>query len=428
MRRLFAPALAIAALAACAAWQPALDVLVRNGLVYDGFGQEPRHADIGIVGDRITAIGSLGGAHAALHIDAAGLVVAPGFIDAHSRAVLSVMADGVAENLVHQGVTSLVLSDDEGAVFGTTGDRRDELRPFGPVEAWSSIDGYFQRLLQRGVVPNVGALVPAFPPGGLAAVEAALARGALGVLLSREDLATTTGDLDAVARLVARYDVVLAVHPRGDLPAVVATVDAMLALAQQTLARVLLLQPELDEWSMAAVDTLVAQVRTARASGVAVFTSATPSLSHGAETARWLVQSGGVVGSQAASHRPRGPQSRGPVPPSTYDAFTHVLGVYVREQRALSLGEAIRRMTGDPATHFHLDGRGAVREGYVADLTIFDASSVQGHATAERPHQIATGVQYVIVAGVPVLDSRGLTGARPGRALSGRARANTTTP
>ncbi|HEY6547998.1 MAG TPA: amidohydrolase family protein, partial [Vicinamibacteria bacterium] len=106
--------------------------------------------------------------------------------------------------------------------------------------------------------------------------------------------------------------------------------------------------------------------------------------------------------------------------PRSYGNTVRVLGPYVRERKTLALAEAIRKMTALPAAHFGLAERGLVKEGYAADLVVFDPAAVADAATYEAPHQTALGVPHVIVNGVPVVLDGRLTDARPGRALRGR--------
>ncbi len=106
--------------------------------------------------------------------------------------------------------------------------------------------------------------------------------------------------------------------------------------------------------------------------------------------------------------------------PRNYGAFARVLGRYVRARKVLSLPEAIRKMTSLPARRLGLDDRGVLRPGAVADVVVFDPAAVADHATFASPHQYATGVRHLFVAGQAVLRDGTPTGARPGRALRHR--------
>ena len=81
----------------------------------------------------------------------------------------------------------------------------------------------------------------------------------------------------------------------------------------------------------------------------------------------------------------------------------------------ISLQEAIRRLTSFPAENLGLEGHGRLQEGYFADLVVFDPATITDHATFAEPHQYASGVQHVLVNGVPVLQDGEHTGAMPGR-------------
>jgi dihydroorotase/N-acyl-D-amino-acid deacylase len=105
--------------------------------------------------------------------------------------------------------------------------------------------------------------------------------------------------------------------------------------------------------------------------------------------------------------------------PRAYGTFARVLGVYVREKGALSLEDAVRKMTGYPAARMRLADRGLLRPGMKADIVVFDAATIKDRATFEQPHQYAEGVHVVLVNGQTVLENGKLTGARPGRVLYG---------
>jgi N-acyl-D-amino-acid deacylase len=124
-------------------------------------------------------------------------------------------------------------------------------------------------------------------------------------------------------------------------------------------------------------------------------------------------------GSDAGSLAPEPPFTKANPHPRAYGNFARLLGKYVREDRVLPLGEAIRRLTGLPATNLELDRRGFLREGMFADVVVFDPASIADRATFERPHQFAVGMKHVFVNGGHVLKDGEHTGAKPGRALWG---------
>lgn len=103
--------------------------------------------------------------------------------------------------------------------------------------------------------------------------------------------------------------------------------------------------------------------------------------------------------------------------PRAYGTFPRILGHYVRELKVLPLEEAIRKMTSFPAQRLNLSDRGVIKEGNIADITIFDADNVIDKSTFEKPHQYPEGIEYVIVGGVVTVDPKGMTGKRGGVVL-----------
>ena len=107
--------------------------------------------------------------------------------------------------------------------------------------------------------------------------------------------------------------------------------------------------------------------------------------------------------------------------PRAYGNFARVLGRYVRDEKLVPLEDAIRRMTSHPANVLGLSDRGGLKQGYFADVVVFDPAKIQDHATFTEPHQYATGVSQVIVNGQLALENGEPTAARPGRFVRGRA-------
>ena len=124
-----------------------------------------------------------------------------------------------------------------------------------------------------------------------------------------------------------------------------------------------------------------------------------------------------VVGSDGSSLKPEGVLGQRQVHPRSYGTFPRVLGRYVREERVLSLEEAVKKMTSITADRFGLTDRGVIREGAWADLVLFDADTVIDKATFTEPHQYPVGIPYVVVNGQVVIDQDVYTGALPGRVL-----------
>ena len=124
-------------------------------------------------------------------------------------------------------------------------------------------------------------------------------------------------------------------------------------------------------------------------------------------------------GSDEASQAPEGVFLKSNPHPRAYGNFARVLGKYVRDEKVISLAEAVRRLSALPATNLGLDHRGFIKEGMFADIVVFDPATISDRATFEKPHQYAVGVKHVFVNGVQVIKDGEHTGAKPGRALWG---------
>ena len=107
--------------------------------------------------------------------------------------------------------------------------------------------------------------------------------------------------------------------------------------------------------------------------------------------------------------------------PRSFGNFARLLGRYVRDEGQLSLAEAVRKLTSLPASNLSLADRGRLKNGYYADVVVFDPATVQDHATFADPKQYSTGVRHVLVNGQLALQDGEPTAARPGRVVRGRA-------
>ncbi len=125
------------------------------------------------------------------------------------------------------------------------------------------------------------------------------------------------------------------------------------------------------------------------------------------------------LGSDAGSLATEGVFLKSSAHPRAYGNFARLLGKYVREEKAITLADAVYRLSGLPATNLELDRRGFLEPGMFADVVVFDPATIADRATFEKPHQYAVGVRHVFVNGRQVLKDGEHTGALPGRALWG---------
>lgn len=123
------------------------------------------------------------------------------------------------------------------------------------------------------------------------------------------------------------------------------------------------------------------------------------------------------IGSDGSAYATSGPLKRGNPHPRNFGTFPRVLGVYVREQKLLTLEDAVRKMTSLNAAKIGIPDRGTLRAGAFADITIFDEARVIDRSTYTEPFQYSEGIEYVLVNGQIVLERGKHTGARPGKAL-----------
>jgi N-acyl-D-amino-acid deacylase len=124
-------------------------------------------------------------------------------------------------------------------------------------------------------------------------------------------------------------------------------------------------------------------------------------------------------GSDAGSQAPEGVFLKSSTHPRAYGNVARLLGHYVRDEKALTLADAIHRLSWLPATNLGIKGRGALRPGYYADVVVFDPATIRDNATFAKPQQLASGVNDVFVNGVQVLKDGKHTGAKPGRFVHG---------
>jgi N-acyl-D-amino-acid deacylase len=126
-----------------------------------------------------------------------------------------------------------------------------------------------------------------------------------------------------------------------------------------------------------------------------------------------------AFGSDAGSLATEGVFLKQSTHPRAYGNFARLLGRYVRDEKATTLADAIRRLTSFPAANLRIKDRGSLKPGYFADIVAFDPTTIQDHATYEKPHQYSTGMMHVWVNGTQVLKNGEHTDAKPGQVVRG---------
>ena len=240
------------------AQRPRFDVIIANGRIVDGTGAPWFRGDIGIVGDRITAMGALGDATAAATVDAANLIVAPGFIDLLGQSEFNVLVDGRAPSKILQGVTTEVTG--EGSSIAPVNERLIleaslNAKHFGVAQDWRTLADYFKRLEERShTTINVATFVGA---GGIRnyvigkddrpataaelermkqLVAEAMQQGALGLSTSLQyvpDRFASTDEIVELAKVAARYGGVYFTHQRSESARIVESLDEVFAVAER---------------------------------------------------------------------------------------------------------------------------------------------------------------------------------------------------
>ncbi len=494
-------------------------LIIRRASLIDGTGSPAYSGDLALRGDRIAAVGQLpAGSTAATEIDAAGRVVAPGFIDVHTHSE-DITDLPVAENFLRMGVTTIVTGNCGGSKL--------------------NVAEFFADLVKTKVALNVATLVGhntvrgqvmggsfARPPtaGELAKmcalVDQAMKDGAVGLstgLLYLPGTFAKTDEIVALAKAAAAHNGIYASHMRQENAQIRDALDEVVTIAREAKIRAEVSHIKLSgptAWGrateiLAYLDGLRAQglgithdqyVYTASSTGIganlidarfreggaqryrarladpvekanmvadmkdfivkgkrgdyayavvanfkadprlngkniaqaAKLLRGADSLDDQIETILDLEARGGAQGvfhgmSEAdlkifLAHpltmiaSDAGPRKfNDAVPhPRGYGNNARVLGRYVRDQKVLTLEDAVRKMTSLPAKTFRLRDRGELRPGAIADVVIFDPATVNDPSTYDDPHHYAIGLSDVIVNGVPVIRAAQLTDARPG--------------
>lgn len=414
--------LLIAVVSAGCSTAPELDLVISGGTVYEGLDTTPRRADLGITGDRIVAIGDLQGRRSGLVIDATGKVVTPGFIDASSRSTVTLLADGAGESHLRQGITTHILT--EPVPLASDAGSVGLLRRFGITIDWQDRAGYLARLQQRGTASNV-ALMSAQPAASSFAADLTAGSAGAWIALAGDTTAPQQAAL-AVADAARNVSAPVVLDSTGGMPAADA-VRAAIATARAAQLGMIGVRvdlaptpPPAGPGSLGDLFNLVRpEIDRGLYTGLIIDPMQLPAAPEHDDSLRQLLAWAELmIGTNAPAVGPTGALAT-MATPAAFGAFPRLFGEHVRARRHIPFGEALRRATSVPATRMRLSNRGLLREGYFADVVVFDEAAIGARATAESPAQFPTGIDYVVVNGVVVVTAQGSTGARPGRVLMG---------
>jgi N-acyl-D-amino-acid deacylase len=453
-----------------------MSYLIRGGLVADGTGGKLRRADVLVEGDSIKAVGE--GLRADSVIEARGKVVAPGFIDTHSHADGGLLTNLDAETQLRQGITTAIVGQDGGHNFPLD-EWFEKLTQTPPALNIASFIGHgtvrgkvmgddYKRPARPDEIRKMRALVAQevragglglssgleYDPGIYAKTDEVIALAELagfyishvrdeeeGALESFEELIQIATEAHVPAQIshiklgsspvwgktqqvFARMDaakrrgywqssiIVLLTTREWDKPALWEKALAEVGGAKNILITGYAPQPAFVGKTLAQVAaeqkkdpvTLTMEMVKAANGAVGVVVTAMQERDLHAFLRHpeiMFCTDGGLRGSH-----PRGAGS-----------YPRILGKYVREERVLSLEEAVRKASALPASRFGFTDRGQVAPGKKADLVLFDPKTIHDTATTKDPQAKPVGLTDMLVNGVPVLRNSQLTGAHPGRVL-----------
>ncbi len=275
--------------------QAKYDIIIRNGMIYDGSGAAPYVADLAINADTLAALGRLKNAIAAREIDARGLAVAPGFINMLSWATVSLLEDGRSQSDIRQGVTLEIFG--EGWSEGPLNDRmkQDIIEQQGDIRyevAWTTLGEYLEHLERRGISPNVASFVGATtvrihelgyenrPPTAAelermkALVRQAMQEGALGLassLIYAPAFYAQIEELIELCKVAAEYNGIYISHLRSEGNRLLEAVDELIAIARAASipAEIYHLKAAgQSNWHK--LDEVIAKIEAARAQGLRI--------------------------------------------------------------------------------------------------------------------------------------------------------------
>ena len=523
-----------------------IDILIKDGIIIDGSGDDPFQADVAIAADKILAIGSFSEVDAGSIIPANGLVVAPGFIDAHAHSDFTLLADPRAEGKILQGVTTEINGNcgmSAAPLYGKARDRREEdLRELGIPERWNTVAEYRMLIAKRGVALNFAMLAGHGNIRGSIVgyedrepsheehaemkrlLEEAVMDGCFGLstgLIYPPGIYSRTEELTELGSVLKGHDLPYTSHMRNEGASLLESVREVIEIGEHAGIKVHISHIKTagrQNWHKA--DAAVSVIDDARRQGIQVtcdrypyvasstdLDSILPSwafeggneeelmrISHretrsrlraellamagdstywerviissvASEKNTWMegktitqisaglasdeietvfgilieerLRVGAIflsmnddnlrkflslpycaIGSDSSARCFDGPTRTGKPHPRTFGTFPRFMGRYCRDDRLMPLSVAVHKSTLLPAAIFGLSGRGLLKSGMFADITIFDPEAIKDTATFDSPFQRPLGILYVLVNGTPAVWDGQLTASRSGGMLS----------
>lgn len=522
-----------------------LDIMIKNGLIYDGTGNPPTKLNVGIKDGKIIHLDYLKDRQAKKVIDAENMAISPGFIDTHTHSDLIITKPEIHNIKVMQGVTTELLGQDGTSAAPVNSETKalwqKQLKGLnGDIGdwPWETVEEYLDYLDKTPIAGNALYLVP---HGGIRTLvmgfaervatdeelekmtflaEEGMQQGAVGVssgLIYPPNVFCDTREVIALCKGAAKYDGVFVVHIRNEANGILEALDEVIGAARKTGVRLHVshfkivgsknrdkFKPVLEKIDKARKEGIeITFDQYPYTAGSTVFHSLLPPWMHSGGTdemlkklkdkgnrekiiqdiknddsyENWALYCGWenvVINTvstkdnkytesknmaEIAKIRNQEPEDTvidliieedanitmtihwgieddiiygmkhplqmvcsdgifgGKPHPRLYGSFPKVLGQYVRDEGFFPLSEGVRKMTGAPAQMLRLKDRGYLREGYWADIVIFDPKEIKSNATYEDPIQFPSGINYVIVNGKITVENGKYMGKTNGKVI-----------
>jgi N-acyl-D-aspartate/D-glutamate deacylase len=401
------------------------NLVLLNGTIIDGSGRPRTRGNVRIRDGKITHIGAFRALAGETTIDVNGLVVAPGFIDIHNHSTPGLRNDLGAPSQITQGITTIVLGPDGSGAIAI----EDFMMAYDDEPPALNILTFVGHGTVRRSIMREDYKRPATPLEILQMedlVEFAMREGAFGLSSDLENEPgsyATTAEVIALAKVAARYGGTYMTHMRDESGKVLDSIREAIEIGREAKIPVQISHLKLGSeavWGRAT--EVLGEIDKARMQGIDIAAdvypytvsvtgtdgpAALPSMTD--KDIRAFVRHAWVMIASDAGVTTRHPRAAG--------TFPRVLGPLVRDEKVLTLEQAIRKMSGLPASRLGLKERGTLRVGGAADVVVFDPASIRDKSTAEDPFALPEGMKFVFVNGTIVLRDGQPNGARPGLAL-----------